>query len=232
MTAISFIPSSDNDKGVWLNNFSLKLGIYAPGLGITPTEVQSVNDDSVMFQYMLNLQEVYRQTLQNIVGYKNLLKHAVGQPHLGGAIPTLPALATPPAAVPEGIFDRVRKLVARIKVHPDYTTNLGSDLGIIASVPVFDPATVKPDISIRLEAGRPYLKWVKGQADAMDLYVDRNDGAGFVILGRLMRNEYLDVASLSANKVIDEWSYKGVFVIADQPVGQYSAISSISVKKQ
>lgn len=91
---------------------------------------------------------------------------------------------------------------------------------------------MRPSISIKLDAGRPHLKWVKGIADALDLYVDRNDGSGFVLLGRLMRNEYLDIASLPATKMIDEWSYKGMYVIADQPVGLYSVISSITVKKQ
>lgn len=232
MSSVSFIPSSDNDKGVWLNNFSTKLGTYAASLGVTTTEVTATIDDAAMFQYMLNLQEIYRQTLQNIIGYKNLLKRAVGQQHISASIPALPVLGTPPASVPEGIFDRVRKLAARIKASANYTTNIGSDLGIIAPSQTIDQSTLKPEISIRLEAGRPHLKWLKGLTDALDLYVDRNDGNGFVLLGRLMRNEYLDIGSLPATKVIDEWSYKGVYVIADQPVGLYSAISSVTVKKQ
>jgi hypothetical protein len=232
MSSSNFIPSSDNDKGVWLNNFSTKLGTYAASLGVTTSEVTATTDDAAMFQYMINLQEVYRQTLQNIIGYKNLLKHAVGQQHISTVIPALPALNTAPVSVPEGIFDRVRKLAARIKASANYTTNIGADLGIIASVPVIDQSTLKPSISIKLEAGRPHLKWLKGVADALDLYVDRNDGSGFVLLGRLMRNEYLDIASLPATKMIDEWSYKGVYVIADLPVGLYSAISSVTVKKQ
>lgn len=232
MSSSNFIRSSDNGKGVWLNNFSTKLGTYAASLGVTTSEVTATTDDAAMFQYMLNLQEIYRQTLQNIVGYKNLLKHAVGQQHISPVIPALPALNTAPVSVPEGIFDRVRKLATRIKASANYTTNIGSDLGIIASVPVVDQSTLMPVISIKLEAGRPHLKWVKGIADALDLYVDRNDGSGFVLLGRLMRNEYLDIASLPANKVIDEWSYKGVYVIADQPVGLYSAITEVTVKKQ
>jgi hypothetical protein len=184
-----------------------------------------------MYQYIINLQEIYKQTLKNITGYKNLLRHAVGQQHISTSIPALPTLSTAPASVPEGIFDRVSKLAARIKASINYTTNMGSDLGIIAPTVTFDASTMQPLLKVKLDAGRPYVKWIKGESDALDLYVDRNDGTGFILLGRLMRNEYVDIASLPATKVIDEWSYKGIYVIADQPTGIYSAVASISVKK-
>ncbi len=231
MSTSKFIPSSDNDKVVWLNNFATKLGTYAANVGVTAAEVTATQKDASMYQYIINLQEIYKQTLQNITGYKSLLKHAVGQQHLSAVIPSLPTLGTAPASVPEGIFDRVSKLAVRIKASVNYTDNMGSDLGIIAPAVTFDASTLQPDIKIKLDAGRPHLKWTKGETDALDLYVDRNDGNGFTLLGRLMRNEYIDVASLPATKVIDEWNYKGIYVIADQPIGLYSATSSIAVKK-
>jgi hypothetical protein len=148
-----------------------------------------------------------------------------------GAIPTLPVLTTAPPTVPEVVFDRVSKPAARIKNSANYSETIGSDLGIITPANNFDSSTMQPTLKIKLEAGRPHLKWIKGDSDALDLYVDRDDGAGFVLLGRLMRNEYVDIASLLPTKPIDEWNHKGVYVIADQPVGMYSAVSSITVKK-
>lgn len=230
MKAITYIPSSDSDKGIWIENFSTKLGTHGPALGISAAEITSTQKDAAMYKHTLNVQELVKQTLQNITGYKSLLKHAVGQQHLG-AFPTLPALPATPATVPEGVFDRVSKLVQRIKASAAYTDNIGADLGIIAPATTTNIDEMQPDIKIKLDAGRPHLKWTKGEADALDLFVDRNDGAGFVLLGRLMRNEYIDIASLAANKVIDEWHYKGIYVIADAQVGQYSAASSIMVKK-
>ncbi len=231
MSKVTFIPSSDNDKAVWLNNFSTKLGTYAANVGVTAAEVTATQKDASLFQYIINLLEVYRQTLKNLTGYKSLVRHAVGQQHLTGTIPALPALATAPPTVPEGVFDRISMLAARIKNSVNYTTAIGSDLGIITPTSTFDASTMQPLLKIKLDAGRPHIKWIKGDSDAMDLYVDRDDGAGFVLLGRLMRNEYVDIASLPANKPIDEWNYKGIYVIADQPVGMYSAVSSITVKK-
>ena len=231
MRTSSFIPTSDSDKVVWLNNFSTKLGTYAANVGVTAAEVTATQKDASLYQYIINLLEVYRQTLKNLTGYKTQVKHAVGQQHLAAIIPSLPTLGTAPATVPEGVFDRVSKLAARIKASTNYTDNIGSDLGIISPSSNIDASSLQPLIKIKLDAGRPHLKWTKGESDALDLYVDRDDGAGFVLLGRLMRNEYVDIYSLPATKVIDEWNYKGIYVIADQPVGLFSSVSSITVKK-
>lgn len=227
----TFLPVTDSDKAVWLNNFAAKLGTYAAAVNVTAAEVTATQKDAAFFQYIINLQEVYKQTLQNITAYKNLLRHASGQQHLSATVPALPTLAAAPPAVPEGVFDRVSKLAARIKASTSYTDNMGSDLGIIAPSSNFNTDALQPDIKVKLDAGRPHLRWTKGDADALDLYADRNDGAGFVLQGRLMRPEYIDTHDLAAGKVIDEWHYKAIYVIADQPVGQYSPAISITVKK-
>jgi hypothetical protein len=90
---------------------------------------------------------------------------------------------------------------------------------------------MQPELKVRLNAGRPYVKWIKGQSDALDLYANHNDGNGFVYVGRFTRNEYIDVTGLAANKVYDEWSYKAIYLIGDQPMGLYSGIVSIDVKR-
>ncbi len=231
MSTISFIPASDNDKVIWLNNFSTKIGTYATSVGVTAAEVTAVQKDAAMYQYIINLQEIYKQTLKNITGYKKLLKKASGQEHLGANIPALPVLSTAPAVVPEGIFDRVSKLAARIKASINYTANVGADLGIVAPSSTFDVSTLQADLRVNLDAGRPHLKWTKGESDALDLYADRNDGSGFALVGRFMRNEYIDITNLATGKVIDEWSYKGIYVIADTQVGVMSSTVSVSVKR-
>ena len=225
-----YIPSSDAEKGVWFNNFTSKITLYATTLGITPAELTSIQKDNAFFQYLISVMELYRQYILNLAGYKNMLKHAVGQQHIG-AMPVLPTIATAPASVPEGVFDRVSKLVIRIKANANYTDNIGNDLGIIAASTSVDVSALQPELTIKLDVGKPHLKWKKGVSDAIDLYVDRSDGAGYTLIGRLMRNEYLDIASLPANKVFDEWHYKAIYIIADTPVGLYSRITSVDVKK-
>ncbi len=229
-THANFLPGADADRVIWLNNFSAKIATYAALVGITAAEITSIHNDAAMFQYIMTIQEIYKQNLQNLTGYKSLLKHAIAQQHLG-AIPVLPALPTTPTLVSEGVFDRISAYAKRIKASVNYTTNMGQDLGIIAPVVTFDPANLQPVLSVKLDATRPHIKWLKDVTDALDLYADHNDGAGFVLLGRLLRNEYIDVTNLAANKVVDEWHYKAIYVIADQQVGQYSTVVDIMVKK-
>lgn len=231
MSNKTYIPGSDADKGIWLNNFTTKLSLHATTIGVTPAELTAVQKDNAMYQYIIGLIEVYRQTLKNLTGYKNMLKRSVGQQHIG-TLPTLPTLAAAPANVSEGIFERITLLVARFKKTVGYTDNIGSDLGVITpSSAAIDVNTLQPELTIKLNVGRPHLKWVKGVSDAVDLYVDRDDGAGFIFLGRLLKSEYIDVVSLAAPKIFDEWKYKAIYVIADTQVGLYSTIISIDVKK-
>ncbi|MES2515379.1 MAG: hypothetical protein V4580_14595 [Bacteroidota bacterium] len=225
-----FIPASDAEKGIWLNNFTAKLAVYAVLLGFTPAEITALQKDNAFYQYLIGIIEQLKQSLLTFIGYKNMAKHAKAQQHIG-ALPTLPSMGTPPAVVVEGIFDRASKLAARAKVSPNYNDNIGTDLGIIAPSASIDAATMQPEIKVNLEVGKPHLKWKKGQSDSLDLHVDRDDGQGFVLVGRFTRNEYLDITPLASGKVFDEWKYKGIYVIADTPVGLFSNVISVDVKK-
>lgn len=227
---ISYIPTSDSERNVWYGNFSTKINTYAALVGITAAEVTAIQKDAAMFNYIINMAEAYKQTVNNITSYKNLLKHAVGQQHLG-ALPVAPTLSAAPASVPEGVFDRVGKYVKRIKASANYTEAMGQDLGIIAPVQTIDITSMQPDLKVSLDADRPHIKCSKGYADAIDLYVDRKDGAGFILIGRLLKLDYIDVVSLPANTLLAEWDYKARYVIGNDVVGLMSAVVSVVVKK-
>ena len=229
-TIASYIPTGDADKGIWFGNFSSKLPTYASLVGITAAEVTATQKDAAMYQYILNMLEAYKQTVNNITSYKNLLKRAIGQQHLG-ALPVAPTLTTAPAVVAEGVFDRVSKIVKRIKASTNYTQAMGQDLGIIAPVQTFDPNTLQPELKVNLDAGRPHIKCSKGYADAIDLYVDRKDSLGFVLIGRLLKLDYIDVISLPTNTLLAEWDYKAMYVIGNSNVGLMSSVGSVVVKK-
>lgn len=229
-TTISFIPNGDADRGIWMGNFSNKLPTYATLVGVTAAEVTSVQKDTVMYTYIINMLETYKQTVNNITSYKNLLKHAVGQQHLG-AIPGAPTLTTAPPVVTEGVFDRISKLVKRIKASTSYTEAMGQDLGIIAPTQIIDINSMQPDLKVNLDAGRPHIKCSKGYADAIDLYVDRKDSIGFTLIGRLLKLDYIDVVNLPTNIALAEWDYKAMYVIGNGCVGLMSSVVSVVVKK-
>jgi len=148
-----------------------------------------------------------------------------------GALPTAPILQVAPAPVAGGVFDRISKLAVRIKASLNYTESIGYDLGIIAPDNVTDLTSLKPFLNIKLNAGRPHIKCSKGIADAIDLYVDRKNGEGFVFIARLLKADYIDKVNLPATTPILEWDYKAMFVIGNDNVGLMSSITSILVKR-
>lgn len=226
----TYLPNTDSERVVWLNNFNNKLSNYVALLNILEADVTQTGKDYAAFSYVVYATDQLKQTQQNATAYKNAIKHADGQPI--GSIPVVPNLGVAPESVPAGIFDRVRMLVQRIKNHPAYTDSIGQDLNIIIPVDVTDPNIIQPALNYKLDVGRPHLKWQKSIAEAIDLYADHNDGNNFMLVGRFIRGEYLDITALSPGKIADDWKYKAIFVIADQQVGQMSQVITVRAMKQ
>jgi hypothetical protein len=183
-----------------------------------------------MFSYALNTKQIYKQLMGNLSSYMLLLKRSSIQQAIG-AMPALPTLPAAPAQVAGGIFNRVSILVKKIKSSLNYTEAIGHDLGIIAPVHTIDVNALQPELSVNLEAGRPHIKCTKGMADAIDLHVNRNDGNGFVLIGRLTKPDYLDIANLPSGTLLAEWEYKAMYVIDNINVGLMSSVVSVVVKR-
>ena len=222
------MPATDADRVVWLSNFSNRLGQYRVALGLTQAETNSVVADADMFAYIVQLQGAAQHYAQAISNTKRQLRNAAQQVAMP-ALPNLPSIGTAPAAVSSGIFNRLALLVTRIKQSGAYTGAMGQDLGVIAPVHVIDPNTMMPNLSIRLESGFPLLKWKKGDSDSINIYVDRRDGNGFVLLAHTVKNSFIDTQALPPNTFTVSWDYKGRYLIGDDEVGQFSQVLSINV---
>jgi hypothetical protein len=226
----TYLPISDSDKVTWLNNFKLKIANYATQLGFTAAEVTSIQNDAVYFQFVVQQLDAYKQLTLGMTSFKNTLK-TNKQQQATGNLPTLAAPATIPTSVAAGIFTRVGTYALRIKRSAAYTPAIGQDLGIVVPNVVFDPSTFQPDLEVKLEAGRPHLKWTKSSSDSIQLYVDRNLGDGFVPLAHTVKTEYLDVAQVPTGSFTAQWSYKAKYKIGDDEVGMFSPVITIVVFK-
>jgi hypothetical protein len=64
--------------------------------------------------------------------------------------------------------------------------------------------------------------------DGLEILVDRGTGAfGFLALDTIP--DYLDTAPLPAAGSSAVWKYKAIYRLADEQVGQWSDVASISV---
>ena len=132
MAKKTYLPSSDADKVLWLNNFSAKFTPLAVSLGFVAADATAVTNDAAMFAYLMGTVENFTTAKEQRVEYKNLIKDGpIGS--VGGAVPSGPAVPAAPTVVAPGVFPRISQMVQRIKNHPAYTEAIGRDLGIIGA---------------------------------------------------------------------------------------------------
>jgi hypothetical protein len=73
------------------------------------------------------------------------------------------------------------------------------------------------------------INWFKQGMDALELWVDRGDGKGFVFLAIDSVPLYTDTAALPAPGIGAVWKYKGIYRENDTQVGQWSDVVSVTV---
>lgn len=225
-TTIHFMPNGDTDRLLWMQNFAAKLPGYASALNISIAEINATQRDLEAYSYVINMLEMIRQTEQNVVAYKDLMKHARGQQHLPG-FPSMPAFGQAPTVVPEGVFDRISKLSKRIKASVNYSDAMGHDLGIIAPSARIDAHKAQPNLKVHLNGGLPVIAWKKGKMKRIKLLADRQEGAGWELLGYFLRSPYMDKHPVTK---VAEWKYKAQYMIDDRETGLMSLEESILVR--
>jgi len=68
--------------------------------------------------------------------------------------------------------------------------------------------------------------------EGIDIYVDRQDGAGFVFLATDTKPNYLDTVVLPEGVESAVYEYKAIYRIDDEQVGQFSDPIRVTVTKQ
>ena len=228
-----YLPQGDTLKVTWLKQFASKTPVYATVLDITAGEQTSLDDDANMFEYIvITMHPAYKTKVQDITSFKNIMRDGpLGTPT--PPVPVAPTLPAAPTAVEPGIFKRVAKFVQRLKSHPNYTENIGEDLGIIGGEMTFEPSELKPELKGDLDANRPKIVWKKGPfVDSIDLYVDRELNDNYVYLTNDSEPDYVDTYQMPPDVASVVYRYKGIYRIGDEQVGQYSDPITITVTRQ
>ena len=228
-----YLPPGDLAKVSWIKNLANKTPIYATVLDITLAEQTSIDDDAAMYEYIvMTMHPAYKTKVQDITSFKNIMRDGpLGTP--APPIPVAPTLPAAPTAVEPGIFQRVAKFVQRLKSHPNYTENIGEDLGIIGDEMTFEQSELKPELKGDLDANRPKIIWQKGPfADSIDLYVDRQLNDNYEYLTNDSEPDYIDTYPFPQDVASVVYRYKGIYRIGDEQVGQFSDPITITVTKQ
>lgn len=227
MSRPSYLPTGVYALDVWLRQFISKLPLYAHELKIEDCEIKELEDQLQMHSHLLQYIAWLESELDKQYRFKDSFVEGEICDELQTALISLPR-PTPPPAVALGLVKRIAKLVKRIKNMRLYTETIGIDLGIIPPKTNKNAAySTKPEIVIILDADRPVIKWKKRGVEALDIYVDRGDGLGYVLLGTTSRAKFVDMTPLP--KVLTLWTYKAIYKKGNQQVGELSNPCSVAV---
>jgi hypothetical protein len=128
-----FYPSRQADQAVWLENFRLKLALYAAALGLSPQRTSDCIADARWLVYLIV------SWLESVRTHGKAATSALSQAQTGSGPLALPTF-TPPTlpdgveARPAGALDRIFDLIAEIKENGACTEPMCLDLGILGSV--------------------------------------------------------------------------------------------------
>ena len=217
-------PKSEAVLPGWLTTLSAGLGKYGARLGLTAQEIADAQANCAFAAAVLGVQLNIGAYAQGFTRFKNAALWAT-EP-----VTAWPAGFTMPVDLPPvshaGAVALLTALVARIKKHPAYTTQIGEEMGIEGADQSLSPediAAMKPLIRVVLgSGGQPLLKWTKGDATGLEIWVDRGDGKGFIFLAQDTIPDYLDTFQLPAPGVSAVWKYKAIYIMGDARVGQWS----------
>ena len=76
----NYLPSADSERADWLDNVEIKLPGYEATLGLSSADTQVFIADNAAFGYLNTLQNIIKQTLQNITSYKTVMKNSTANP--------------------------------------------------------------------------------------------------------------------------------------------------------
>jgi len=162
----TWFPTNLAARAAWYKNFAEKFAEVALSLGFTAPDIASVNDDSEVFDYLADA-DVEINAYKKAVGqYRTILtENAVGTMN-----PQFPAnmTFTLPAMVDTGMFERLSKLVERIRVAPQFTNEIAALLKIMpTAADEIVETDVKPSIQVfAAQTGYLFTVVVTGRAEA------------------------------------------------------------------
>ena len=230
MATQPFLPSGDDERNTWLDNFAAKLPLYTIKYGISDDDLKAVQTGQAWWAAILTYQSQFIKYANTITAFKAALRNGLDDGATLSPL-TVPTPTLPTAPAEPGIFALVSNIASTIKNNKKYSVADGNDLGIEGSpLPKPDPNTLVPDLSVvRGSGGHPELKWHKQNMPMLDICVDRSQGKGWEKLDTSDQNRYTDTHELPPAGSAAVWRYKAIYKHKGAQVGQWCEPVPVSV---
>lgn len=194
-----FIPKRDGDFDMFEENFSNKISIHAPSLGLDPTEVTvirtAISNHRMAYSGMLS-----KRTESKSASEDNFQKKLIAKKEL-------------------------RRISRQIKALRGYTSAIGDDLGIIGSdTPEKDITELKPLLIAKMNGQEIVIKFKKEDTDGIRLYSRRGSETEFTLLAVDTHSPYNDNRPKLDGSKPEQREYYAFFFEGDIEIGKRSDV--------
>lgn len=198
-----YLPSNDAELLIWLRNFNTKAAMYGNDLGLSTKDLSEFDAQSNSLSEAVQDVATKKEEVAKSVAFKNEQRTS--------------------------FLNRLRKEIARIKAHKNYTEAIGQELGIIGSKRSFDPATFKPKPKADVSGGMVRIKFQKKGIDGVNVYRRRKGEVEWQFRARDNNSPYEERIQLENPAVPEHWEYRLIGVIKDVEIGQPSDVVEVIV---
>jgi hypothetical protein len=221
-------PTKQAEINALLQIWLIKLPNWASLYGLSNETVKQAQDDAVMFNHLIDVLLQLESDRDELKAYRdnifsgNPKGTAADYPTVG--ISPLPALNI---GVKPGIISRNREFYNFLKGHPNRTNESLADLGIITvTPPKVVTADLRPGLKVTAKINdRIEVSFSKQGQTAIRLQMRRGT-ADWISLGDPTSSPFTDnTASTGGNP--EKREYRGVYMLKNEIVGQYSDIVTI-----
>jgi hypothetical protein len=218
---VNYLPATDAQLLLWLNNFREKTQMYSGSLGLDANDLLAIEADYKGYAYMLAQIEALRAELQNRIDFKDALRDG---PDTGGKLP-FPGniiFAEPPSITPRpGVLGRVLAIVRHVQAQPGYTPAIARELGL-EPLGVEEVPTVPTGIIPIAEGGMVKLAYELGTYDGVSIEGRRGDDPDWTPLAICFTSPFVDSRPNRVPGVAEARSYRLRFVQGAECCGDFS----------
>lgn len=210
---------------IWLS----KIPNWATLYGLSNETVKQVQDDAVMFKHLIDAVSQLESDKDELYAYKENIFS--GNPKgTASAYPEINIMPLPSfgVGVKPGIIQRNKELYNFLKAHPSRTNESLADLGIVSvTPPKVSLADLRPTLKIAVMINdRTEISFSKQGQSAIRLQMRRGGTADWITLGDPTSSPFTD-SSQSVGGNPEKREYRGVYLLKNDIVGQYSDIVSV-----
>jgi hypothetical protein len=224
-----WFPTSMGERADWYNVFYTQLVILAATIDVTLSEVTMIENDNQMMQFMLtsrNEMEVVKEAANSF--RKNISEGSIGSPD-----PVWPDAyaGTPPLPqVPPGMFERLVKLVERIRTANGYTNEIGELLQIVPKKSdALIPDELQPNPSLKALPGNVVkVEFVRGKTQGIEIEYKLDKDENWTKVGRFASSPAELIIPANVDNTARTVQIRARYVLNNVAVGLYSEIDTIS----